>query len=743
MSVDTTYFDSRKYSFPLHKVDYSKVKLTESPLDDFQRLYFTIMLLEDDKPREELFGLDPLTITYNSSIANNFLNPTYSSTSTTRFQNTNSINCFEYNLPSLLSECNVQYLKDALFKKIPFDTDNKLMIHNNKDLKILKGDISFKDTSPATSNTLSQQLSEKNTVSKNQQFKLQKIDHTLNITNNFINPNNCVIWDNRSGHVFITGIWRLYQDVMNALSTLPRIPNDDFSVREESSLEMQKFCKEEFDFTMNKAFYDFDFIKSTLSDTEMETYYKSDPNAKNTTTKRRRRSSSVSKSQNLHPSVIDKSGNTIAPNNKYSDFHWNIMPNELKFTIVDHYKKFLVEHSNISIDNVKNLTFADILQRIRGGYIKIQGTWLPLEIAKPLCVRFCFPIRYLMVPLFGNEFPKLCEDYFKMHNHTFMEEHEILSPVTKPSTLSNIASTKRKTDNKNLSTSDFTTDTTIKKPRKGKIMKQNNASPLKVERSSKIPTVLPTTKLPDIISPILHSTSLSPSSLGVKNQLEKRVRNSFSACSSTFPVIDDVTLKARRKSFTETLPSISSIMSYVNQSPNLNPSFPISDNETVTSPPISYRPINPSDSLQYPSPMVDEANFNVNPTLHTLSNLTSIYNTRGHRYSYPMCFSASSQLEQSKKLVSPPPDTEHMSPQQQSYYYSSPSVTSYASYTTNKDLSSSPNIPTFQPFEQSATVQTKQVDNHWVRIPLNPKEKVSQSYYPYSHQRKLEAYNTQ
>ena len=61
------------------------------------------------------------------------------------------------------------------------------------------------------------------------------------------------------------------------------------------------------------------------------------------------------------------------------------------------------------------------LRRVRGGYLKIQGTWMPYEIALRLarrCVyclwctavkhfslpcrfRVAWPIRYELVPLFG------------------------------------------------------------------------------------------------------------------------------------------------------------------------------------------------------------------------------------------------------------------------------------------------------------------------------------------------------
>ncbi|ODQ66209.1 hypothetical protein NADFUDRAFT_50130 [Nadsonia fulvescens var. elongata DSM 6958] len=48
------------------------------------------------------------------------------------------------------------------------------------------------------------------------------------------------------------------------------------------------------------------------------------------------------------------------------------------------------------------------LKRIRGGFLKIQGTWLPYEMVKKLAGNFCYNIRYSLIPVFGLDFPSLC-----------------------------------------------------------------------------------------------------------------------------------------------------------------------------------------------------------------------------------------------------------------------------------------------------------------------------------------------
>ena len=49
-----------------------------------------------------------------------------------------------------------------------------------------------------------------------------------------------------------------------------------------------------------------------------------------------------------------------------------------------------------------------VIRRVRGGFLKIQGTWLPFHIAKALAARTCYHIRYALIPIFGETFPDSC-----------------------------------------------------------------------------------------------------------------------------------------------------------------------------------------------------------------------------------------------------------------------------------------------------------------------------------------------
>ncbi|KAI8450902.1 hypothetical protein BY996DRAFT_6416940 [Phakopsora pachyrhizi] len=53
-------------------------------------------------------------------------------------------------------------------------------------------------------------------------------------------------------------------------------------------------------------------------------------------------------------------------------------------------------------------TIAPYLRKVRGGYLKIQGTWLPFETAQTLARRVAWQVRYDLIPLFGPEFPDTC-----------------------------------------------------------------------------------------------------------------------------------------------------------------------------------------------------------------------------------------------------------------------------------------------------------------------------------------------
>jgi hypothetical protein len=61
--------------------------------------------------------------------------------------------------------------------------------------------------------------------------------------------------------------------------------------------------------------------------------------------------------------------------------------------------KFLLADIVKMIDSQPDL--APLIRRVRGGYLKIQGTWMPYEVALKLSRRVAWTIREDLVPLFG------------------------------------------------------------------------------------------------------------------------------------------------------------------------------------------------------------------------------------------------------------------------------------------------------------------------------------------------------
>ncbi|KAM0749180.1 hypothetical protein T439DRAFT_381575 [Meredithblackwellia eburnea MCA 4105] len=59
-------------------------------------------------------------------------------------------------------------------------------------------------------------------------------------------------------------------------------------------------------------------------------------------------------------------------------------------------------------DVVRLIEIAGMVRKVRGGYLKIQGTWLPYEVAHTLAKRVAYAIREDLVPLFGPDFPSAC-----------------------------------------------------------------------------------------------------------------------------------------------------------------------------------------------------------------------------------------------------------------------------------------------------------------------------------------------
>ncbi|CAI4064517.1 hypothetical protein SKDZ_09G0700 [Saccharomyces kudriavzevii ZP591] len=400
--------------YPAFSIDTETVRLTDNPLDDYQRLYVVSVLDKDSPPASFSAGLNIKKANYKSSIAAQFTHPNFiiRSPNTAKEEEEmaaqNVVNCFEYQFPNLQtiqSPINEQTLSAQLSNSAA--SHPPLHLHGKN---ILMGKIILPSRANKTPVLVSPVKPEKKVLSsasresasssltKNQQFKLTKLDHNL-INDKLINPNNCVIWSHDSGYVFMTGIWRLYQDVMKGLINLPR--NDVASTSQQ-----QFFCKAEFEKILSFCFYNHNSFPSDESSNIL-------PSSSTASPPKRRKSTG---STFLEANTSSSATSSTQANN-YIDFHWNNIKPELRDFICQSYRDFLTNELGPDQIDLLNLNPANFTKRIRGGYIKIQGTWLPMEISRLLCLRFCFPIRYLLVPIFGPDFPKDCESWYLAHQN--------------------------------------------------------------------------------------------------------------------------------------------------------------------------------------------------------------------------------------------------------------------------------------------------------------------------------------
>lgn len=117
-------------------------------------------------------------------------------------------------------------------------------------------------------------------------------------------------------------------------------------------------------------------------------------------------------------SAIDPLRNYVTVFEYSINNHWIIWDYETGFVHLTGIWKASINdevntHRNLKADIVKLLEstpkqYHQHIKRIRGGFLKIQGTWLPFDLCKMLAKRFCYHIRFQLIPIFGNAFPLEC-----------------------------------------------------------------------------------------------------------------------------------------------------------------------------------------------------------------------------------------------------------------------------------------------------------------------------------------------
>ncbi|QLL31469.1 hypothetical protein HG536_0B03320 [Torulaspora globosa] len=576
-----------RFKYAIHNLDLSRVKLSESPLDDYQRLFFATLLSRPNVDQRR--NIDVKRATYKSNIAESFACPSSGAAhdaavakdkdtlgTSLRSQGKKVLDCFEYQFPDVDTAGSLCYSELSSLSEA---------VKENLGLKdgrghLLKGSISTANEEslpnaialPAQAYAVrdsDERATNANSLTKNQQFKLRKQDHSLHQNSKLINPNNCVLWTHGSGYVFLTGIWRLYQDVMRGLTSVPRLGED-------SSERLQNICKEELNYMITSAFYESSSSPISLSPSD----------------RRKRRQSAGSEkisSLNLHDGSLLSSDSatvgTTSLNPHYTDLHWNSLSRELKQMMCDTYRNHLINERGFNPGEIATIDYTEVVKRIRGGYIKIQGTWLPFETARLLCVRFCYPIRYLLVPIFGPLFPKECEEWY-----TNVQQRLVRSAMKKESAIS---------DSRELHPEQ-------RRRKRRKSTKSEVSKPAGNELLNAFQNLLDISRHPVPIE---------------AHEIQARSKSLSCAPDYYTPLLP-------RRVSSETLPPISTVMQFI--SPRSSIGGGSEHSSSATEPEnVHYATAGPyprqSGQLQsYP-----------NPTVQTLSHLASFYNTHGHRYSYP------------------------------------------------------------------------------------------------------------
>ncbi|KAM3160825.1 HTH APSES-type domain-containing protein [Lachancea thermotolerans] len=380
--------------YPVHALDSHTVELSTNPVDDYQRTWLAV---RGDRGRDLGADFHVTRAKYRTCAVQRFHDvlqreapgpPAGAAAAETPAgglpPKRSSLDCSEYLFPDVLVLAQAQAQSDgaraaASAPQSPSSGEGASNVL----------------APPAQALASSEDL---NSLTKNQQFRLRKIQYSDQRVFRAINPNNCVLWDHQTGYVFFTGIWRLYQDVMHALVSLGRPDPRPEVGQAPQPIDRKAHCQLELDYAVSKSLYE------RAVDADSPEHF----SRRNVPPKRAYRHSVSAPSTSAGgASNATSVGNTTASALHYSDIHWYALDNELRESLCSIYR---------SAHHVQDdFEFHDLLKRIRGGYIKIQGTWLPFEVARALCMRFCYPIRYMLVPIFGPSFPNECADWYARH----------------------------------------------------------------------------------------------------------------------------------------------------------------------------------------------------------------------------------------------------------------------------------------------------------------------------------------
>ncbi|SCU88531.1 LADA_0E10704g1_1 [Lachancea dasiensis] len=482
---------------------------------------------------------------------------------------------------------------------------------------------------------------ELNSLTKNQQFRLRKIQYSDQRVSRAINPNNCVLWDHQTGYVFFTGIWRLYQDVMQALVSLDRPDTTAGSV------DRKAHCQLELDYVLSKCFYEcaqpvespLHFSRRKSSAKRGVHRHASVPNVSTS-------AASSSQSRTHHAAATSTASGAPSSSLHYADIHWHNLDPQLKQSLCRVYRE------TYHLD--RDVEFQDLMKRIRGGYIKIQGTWLPFELARALCVRFCYPIRYLLVPIFGPSFPDDCVAWYEHYIGLYPPKTVSERATAAQHPIYSLPSVHHRSRPPKL---DLSVSRPVKRPKVDVELLDASQNLLRLSRDNISPPDLPAQSqmavapffrdraaswAPELSSPnySTHSSYQSQNLPPIRPLLDSLERNyspsskptttNFNSNAEYFssPLSGDTSYSS---------PPISPGYSTIAEAPKAYGASPVhnGDMNFVTTPPVSgaFSSVAMSPYSNPPTAGDQPAHHPINPM--ALNNIAHFYNSHGHKYTYP------------------------------------------------------------------------------------------------------------
>ncbi|SMN22217.1 similar to Saccharomyces cerevisiae YIL101C XBP1 Transcriptional repressor that binds to promoter sequences of the cyclin genes, CYS3, and SMF2 [Maudiozyma saulgeensis] len=460
---------------PAYSLKFDNIRLTDSPLDDYQRTFFIALYqkfysqnsIKTPETSIEELNLKQLNISTNEYVVNSFVtseNFTISnlndlSNSTTDVNNNNSniaikniiksnespqhnevncevldnkikinkntktvkLNCCEYHLPNLrintrFRDNNEIRLKNEQEQICPLDGSLDLSKASLKKIPV-----SIKNKLQLNKDSLKRQLMDCS-LSFNQSDEFSN-----NHSHSSSEPNDYIMWDHNTGYVNMTTILNIYEDIMKGLISCKRI-----EANEQQNGKLQRYCRQMYHAIMPNNVRKFD-------DLEARCILREDgcisPGISSSSVQMDK-SNNNNKSNNLLASPLGKIDNTNDISQEPRQSRISVKVEQDSYTSNLNYRQFFIPQHSPRLNNISfkkfvinlvknhnippwrivfaNMSYPILVQNIIKGPKETQGIWIPIGVARRICSGFCYPIRYFLVPLFGNDFVTLCQERMTM-----------------------------------------------------------------------------------------------------------------------------------------------------------------------------------------------------------------------------------------------------------------------------------------------------------------------------------------